>query len=702
MNIVLEITQIKLGTLLPDGTVLKVWSLPMPIADMKNFIGERKRLSYRLTAKKPDTTPYDLDGATLYFNPALFVNSGYAVNINGKGVNYWSFPLPNVITPGDTFNCNLTMGNSQTVGLIKNYEVSIKAINSNTFTVAIDFFMTYDANGFLDPNFESNLKRFLKDIKTNPDDLVSSDLSTVYKNTDRVVKFYNFVEKGNDSGFKTESVPFAAGFYMEKVSGGPTVYSDLNFVLKRNGNPVTNLSATQDTQVEFFATGGPPITNMLVWLLRVDDDNSQYDFLTNYDADFQEIKAGNMGDYKIIGPMTSPVLIGAQTYKSTFSVKASELVFGQNYRFMGIVYTQDGVSIFDGTTNLGGVTPVDAVPCFDGSGFELEGRLSDYNKQFTGDDLECCIEERMKSILAMDFTSDKWKNYIAAKLGLTVANDVRRYLTQISCTIYQEYTDSSSNVIKNIYKQVFANKLTAVSYSTDPDISVNFPNDGSASFECNWRNRYEAGTNNVQSFINGVNVPPLDNQYWGGKNFTVEWKLTFFYDDYFAPFTDEIIYNQEIRVRDYGGVQLFLQGDDPEAVNVCNGENMCFDALYNRIDPIEDPYVYALIANIEPSPGNITTIEEAEAWVGNELPQLTTPKIYDEEVLYGDTQTDVAKFCVDTTKLTLNLPYKITALAKRFDEGCRRVTEHKDAIAQFDEPRKTEIYDQRVPEECAN
>ena len=352
MNIVLEITQIKLGTLLPDGTVLKTWNLPMNIADMKNFIGERKRLSYRLTAKKPDTTPYDLDNATLYFNPALFVNSGYAVNINGKGVNYWSFPLPAAIIPGTTYNCNLTMGNSQTVGLIKNFEVSIKAINSNTFTVAIDFFMTYDANGFLDPNFESNLKRFFKDIKTNPDDFVSSDISSVYKNNDRVVKFYNYVEKGNDFGSKVESVPFAAGFYMEKVGGAPTAYSNLNFVLKRNGNQVTNLSATQDTQVEFFATGGPPITNMLVWLLRVDDDNSQYDFLTNYDADFQEIKAANMGNYKIIGPMTSPTLVGPQTYKSTFSVKASELVFGQNYRFMGIVRNKPIMNMIDAISSM--------------------------------------------------------------------------------------------------------------------------------------------------------------------------------------------------------------------------------------------------------------------------------------------------------------------------------------------------------------
>ena len=70
--------------------------------------------------------------------------------------------------------------------------------------------------------------------------------------------------------------------------------------------------------------------------------------------------------------------------------------------------------------------------------------------------------------------------------------------------------------------------------------------------------------------------------------------------------------------------------------------------------------------NICPNLASVNTLEEAESWVGDELPQMTTTSITNEDIDYTTIYTKkAARFCIDTSKLSVN-SYKISAMAKKY------------------------------------
>lgn len=680
----------RVKTVLPNGNIIRSEVLPVAIADQRNAIGEKKRWEIDFT------TDASLFKTTLYINPALFVSLGAVINFSPPGYNYYTVYVPEGGSIGAIYEAALVTG-IPTPKLLKNYRVAVRVTGNFTFTVTVEFYMTYDANGFLDTTFQDNVSRFLKDIKTNPVELEASDPDSVYTSSDRAAKVFVMQQKYNgDNGYIVSQTAFKGIFY------GAGNITNGSFVMKRGGVVVDELSSSDDTDVEFYIDSPNGVENVVVWLLRTSTNDASQDFIQNYAGDWKQIFAGNSDGSKIIGPYTNPQIVDADsnTYRSTFKINASALTIGETYRLIGMAYEPQAMAVFEVGIGIGDPVDVADSPCFDGTGFNLEGIMSDYNIAWSGNDVEACIEERMQSVIQMSFTGDKWKDYLLSRLGLVGTNDIRRYLTQITCTIYREFTDSSSNLVRHIYATGTMSKTSPLTYSNTSNISSSFPNNGTAEFTFDWRNRYESGTLNLQSLINGVNVTPFDNQYWGGKTFKVEWEFKFFYDDYFAPFTDIVRFGQQLRVKDYvtSPTMELLQtsGDNPESVDVCFGSNLCLKAGSPDLDfdGIGDND-FKLISTIEPAPGNVSVIEEAEDWVGNELPQLTTDKIYDQEEDFGETEAGYAKFCVNTTKLTLNLPYKITAMAKPNVEGCIRSTE-------LLEDRVTEVYDQRVPEECFN
>lgn len=682
MVITITETAQRLKTILPNGTVYRSDVLPLANVDQRNAIGERKRWEIDFT------TDASLFKTSLFINPALFIPTGGIINFVPPGYNYYSVYVPEGGSVGTVYEAALVASGVPTPKLLKNYRIALRVNTGFTFTIIVEFFMTYDANGFLETMFHDNVSRFLKDIKTNPVQLEASDPDSVYSSEDREAKVMVMQQKYNgDNGYIVSQTNFKGIFFNAgNITNG-------TFVMKRGGVVVDTLSTADNTTLEFYIDSPNGVDKVVIWILQVGTNDSTKDFLDNYDYDVVDAFTGAPHSEKIIGPMSSPQLVDVanNTYRTIVLLNAPALKPGQRYMFMAQAYEPMAITNFGVGVGIG--TPVDVSdsPCFDGTGFDLEGIMKDYNVAWSGNDLEACIEERMQSLISMNFTTDKWKNYLLSRLGITGTNDIRRYLTQVTCTIYREFTDSSSNLIKHIYKTGTLSKTSPLTYAASADMAGSFPNNGTAEFTFDWRNRYESGTPNLQSLINGVNVTPFDNQYWGGKTFKVQWEFKFYYDDYFAPFTDNVRFEQQLRVKDYSADMTLLQDSDtPESLDICFGSNMCLKA--GSPDPTTD---YKLIANIEAAPGNVNVIEEAEEWVGNELPQFTTDKIYDEEEDFGETEVGIAKFCVDTTKLILNLPYKITAMAKPEYEGCRRVTE-------ILEPRVTEVNEPRIPEDCFN
>lgn len=682
-----------LKTLFPDGSVRYSWNGSKSVLNAKNRIGEIKRIEFFVRSD------VSFASANLYFNPALFVSNGIIGPTTGAGSHYWSYPLPATLPVGTNYTAALSTTGTSNVNLIKNRTLRINVIDDFNLKITLDYVHIYDEDGYFDFNNEDNHDKLLKDKKNAPTELTVSGAS-VYNSTKRDARIYMYVEKqGNplDKGSITLSLEnYNAGFYNHNSLQTPPYFTNPIWILERLSVVKTNLSHVIDTDVTFKIDSPNSVGKVLMWLIRTDTVDNTIDFLTNYDYDLQDIKSSNLSSSVISAPMTSPTYDSGSTFKVTFKLKASELVYGAKYRMIAVVYERD-VERLDVNSFISEEIVVNEVPCYEGNGIDFFGRLSDYHREFDGNHLVCAIEERLRSKLQMEYPLNKWKDDIFNRLGLVVANDLRKYLSEITVEIYEEHFDPLLGTVRNIYDLKTAVKSGPLTYSVPSGMTLSFATN-ECEFWYDFRNRYEAGTLNMQTLVNGINVtPPLDNQYWGGKILNLDWKLKFNYYDYFAPFTEEMIFKQVLEVRDYGSIAIFKQIGEGENDSVlekttfCQGDIMCLFGIATPPDG-SNPEEYRLIVNIERAPGNIISIEEAEAWKGDELPQLTTDKIYSQEIQYGETMENSAGFCVNTNKLLVNSQYKISVLAKRFVERYRRVTE-------IGEPRKTEYGSQRTLEQ---
>jgi hypothetical protein len=261
-------------------------------------------------------------------------------------------------------------------------------------------------------------------------------------------------------------------------------------------------------------------------------------------------------------------------------------------------------------------------------------------------------------------------------------------------TIYDTNFDPSFGIIQNVYDYKSSTKYGVNSYSAQSGLSMSFGNTW-AEFVYEWRNRFETNIPCIGTLVNGVPVtPPQSDQYWGGKTLAVRWSLFFTYDDYNSPFTDEVIFNQQIRVKDYSNISIKHINTSPrggydEVVDFCQGEAPCFTSEINSA--LSDR---KLIVNIVPDGASVNVLNEAEAWVGNQLTQSTTPSITneDEDYVIGGAVTN-ADFCIDTSKLSVN-SYQVSALAKKYVDAGFRMTEKGNPTVS--EPRITEESDKRI------
>ena len=157
---------------------------------------------------------------------------------------------------------------------------------------------------------------------------------------------------------------------------------------------------------------------------------------------------------------------------------------------------------------------------------------------------------------------------------------------------------------------------------------------------------------------------PLSNQEWGGRIITLEVQLEFYYDDYSTPFTDRVIYQTQLDVRDYvttgGGVERILTIDNERVV--CAGSETCFTAHLT----LTPPQYWRLITTLEPLNGYYSTVKENEVYAPGILPQQVNVAVVSQDTDYagGD-----AGFCIDTGVLLVGVTYKVSALAKYMEPG---------------------------------
>lgn len=694
-------TSKELQTILPDGTTFKVWNAGTGWG-IEHRIGEHKRIFLEYSS---DT---DLTGFNVFINPALFLPIGYVNTISGKGSIYYACPY--TPTSGVEYVCTFqsALANPQ-LNSARNIEVKLIPDGTNLFLIQIDFYMTADTKNYLQAGFY-NENRFLQDAFDNPQvlDIYNTNRpnfavpGNVYNAENISPRVYVYLEKTNPFPPVTYAVEekflgFRAGwFYRDDYNQAP-FFTNTHFEIERQGLPVSNFmpNGNNVTVYAVSSNAAAPVTHFVVGIAEYFVNDQVVDFVQSGGIEWQLIEASNPGAGKITGPMTDPTVAGLNYYKAEF--KIGNLIINHGYRLIGIAYHKNPVTgAYYVNSFISPLILADGANPPTGDGFEARAVLGDYNREFTGNDLECVIEERMYSEIEMLFPFNKWKNYLFDRFGIVAQNDIREYLDSVELQIYEEYPDpfTPSQIIRQYVDMKSAAKtgVNSLTFSTPAGMTFNFGNTW-ARFRYEWRNRFEIGTLNVETTNAGnVQYPPTSNQYWGGRTFKIDWILYFIYPQFVV--TDKVIFQQQIRVKDYGEMAVKHVVNDPDdpgfddVQNICNDGETCFAGILQN-PSLED---MKLIVNILPNGGTLNSMEEAEVWAGNQLPQLTTSKIINEEEdfhpLYSET---AATFCIDGSKLNVDLPYYISAMAKKYVDTGLRITE-------IGENRITESNNKRITE----
>lgn len=663
MPIVLTLTNTELTPVnpVPSGAAFVQYTTSA-ITNSKNRIGELKRIRLSFTSS------VSIIGYKFYLNPGLFVNKFAPVPFVGAGTRFYYFqPIGLGLTTGSYNALGATFPN-----IDKLTSVYMIVLSTTSFDIYIEYYQSYDYEGFLEPNIGDNNSHLLKDKKSSTSQLTVSG-SSIYNDTNVDLRNYLYVENvsvpTDNATYDINSMyGYKAGFYEKGNTNTAPYFINPQMVLERpTGTSVNTLSTTQDTNVIFGinSSGGFPVDYMVATIIRTDKTDNTVDFVTNYELQQVLIDPASTPTTKLKSFIAPIFLFGG--YFCAFQVDKTGLALGEKYRIIIHSYYNDFPTAYEVDAYISDELEVVADVPYTGNGFDVTSRLRDVFHQYVNNNLLSTIEERLRSQIVLDFMDDYSINTyfrdIYNRLGLTIT-DVSRYLTQITFTIY-DITSTTGQ--KHVVDQRTVYKTAPMSYpSRGAGINVVF-NSGNITLYADWRNRYESNQLNIMTYdtTTGAAIGQLSNQYWGGRTFIIEWDLSFYYDDYVTPFTDHIVIVQQTQVRDYVSCLSIHAQNAPDEDNEfwCPEDTMCLRAEFLCLGGGVSTAGYQLMTTIEPDPGSITTIQENESFVPLILPQQTTPLILSQENFFDTTLLNNAKFCVDVANLALT-DYKISAIAK--------------------------------------
>lgn len=652
-----------IGSNYPSG--IPLYSFPANAAMSKlPRAGEYKRLSVQFTSS------ISLNSHTILFSPALFFNQSASSPYNSPidPVENWSFVNDASSTVG-TYNMFCNASFPTTNDLLRNFTATIQIISSTQFIISLLYYQGCDVEGYMQSGLINNHVKLLKDKVSSSTELNVSGNSVYTQSGYGAIFFVKTEDLSITNGSTKQSInykftDYEAGFYgKNNLNTSPYFTNPVWEFYDPSNNSVGTILGAQNTLVRFKIDSATNIYKIFAWLIRTDKFDNTVDMLTNYDKSFIDVVTAISGtlDNKLISPSLAPVLVSGTTYKCEFTIDYTTLVQGEKYRLIAIVYDDFN----EGTPQhcnsfISEEYTISKVNQFDGNGYNITGSLKDYQQEFTGNDLTCIVEERLKGSVNIDYSSNAFSNDMLNRLGLTVANDIKRYLTKMTVLVYEDL-----GTTRQIFEQQQIVKIDPINYSTNNKISANFTTNN-VSLTYDFRVRYESWFQNLQTLIGGVPlVTPSANQNWAGRDLRIEYQFELFYDDYVSPFSDIIKFIQKLTPKDYSNdVIIYEENGNILTGNeyYCNTDEACFKALLN-VSPQEE---YKLITNVELSPGDSNLIEENEVWGAViDLPKLNTNKILTQEEQYSETETNYSKFCINALNFYVNLPYKISAIAKK-------------------------------------
>lgn len=634
-----------------------------------NCMSERKRLRLEFevdTIVDPEEeTQLELPGSSIWVNIALFIPIGYAYN-EAAGPPNTGF---NLMFPAASGGAEQEMyfysNGSIEPDTCKNYRAWLELMTDTTFALEFEFYNTFDENGYLNSTAKNNEYRFLSEMWNEQNfNEISASVFQMSKEI-RVLTYIRhadliYSEKQQTSAYQGQSTSYntATSFRQEEDQASDEL-TILNSVF--NTPVFVTLAAAADLYTEFYAK-----------LIRI-QNNSALDFVENYELSENKIEVGNLTETAIVGPFTVD-WNGVDGYELSFDVNAAYITDGAQYRLIVMAYgggTTDTIAKFGVSSVMSGsgIVSYCARNCEEYIGSETASLLftsgiKDIDNDWTGNELTCCIEERLRTYLNVDYSLDRWatnlycRGIACGRISDLYNNDIRKYLKFVTLEIYSEYNDPILNgTVKNRLDYQVVTRTGPNTY-VSPAISATFNTVAeSLALYYDFRVRNEAGTDCLLTTLNGVPYfPKQKNQFWGGEDLFIKWRLTFEYHDCNPIWQDNIDIIQKLHVRSYDPTVEFVGTSE----TLCLGTNKCF---YAHIPLLSDPEEYKLINSIEKTPAQ-GGLEESENFTPDILPKETSAKFLSQETLY-DAATAKALFCLDSAELEEGETYTITAMAKK-------------------------------------
>jgi hypothetical protein len=494
----------------------------------------------------------DILGKDVYFLPALFNRGGEVIPappvvMNGFWANITNADLGNDVEM--TLSTSSGVANPTKI----NWKCYINSSNGIDFSIKFQFYLTFDMQKWLDNSSSKNQYRFTKNYETNPTQFINTGSNLCVYNGKGILDTYLKISDGVNTPEQNRSrIDFYAKFYNEN-----SYYENPVFEIRDSNNAVIPNILPEDCKVTFTVdkVGGNAQPMLVAYLIQTNSLNNGIDFLSNYD--FSGVQCdGSDVDNNIILPSNDFVNTSGNTWSGYFTIKGSNLSYGNKYRIIAISYSEDlsekmtasfisdeysvgyrALTILNPSSNAIGIPDFHTKESYQYT--RADTYITDFKISY--------INERIAFNCLSVFSSDD-------NIGHPNASIVgfEQYCTQIRARIYRfdgvyrhvyaeqiikpDWSVYSNSQITDInYNDTFIGNPSVKIYKRLMEKSTFFSGSSANGYFFDWWIRSRCESNKKVMY---AHLPTSENQeysadvqYWGGKKFGIEYEYTFLFPD---------------------------------------------------------------------------------------------------------------------------------------------------------------------------
>jgi hypothetical protein len=409
-------------------------------------IGEQKSIVYKFTYDSGIGNNFEV-----YFNPIIWgVTCNYSTKYGGPITSpppfgYYIELFSSMIGAGwqtmSLFNTTFNTPNQ------KNWIVELKVFTATTFQIRLTFFLISDLEDWISTAVFNNAPKWRRNhvFAANPplSGPFTNSFPSVY-NSNRKLCSLIYIHDPNKivddvvtdfECFEVKSINWTSRFFNKGLYDGPSEFIDPVFTFERNGNPVSNLSTIERTEVKFYITIPSTFGSLACIYFNLFDESTTdntVDFLTNYNNSRSLIVNNPVISVlqNLLESPSSVTSLGGDDYEITAFI-GTGLNASHQYRIFAVVYSADDtVNSF-----ISDPLTVTTIPTPDCEKCSIE-TSSNWDQIFTKTESDCLrpvAKERIRHNLTISEGS------LRLCFGRTF--DFLDYVVSLTLNVYRRATD---------------------------------------------------------------------------------------------------------------------------------------------------------------------------------------------------------------------------------------------------------------------